>query len=170
MIKILDNLCRKLAGSDLELTPNRTVSLFNTTIKIANLAASFTNCIEQSIFIWIPCLIIWLISPFWFCLLSKKRYFAIRISWLLITRSVIVSLLIINQLAYLTNLIIKREDWTERNREYIIHLISSVVLIISFVSIEDWFDFVYYSNRPSNFFKDYCWNCSAHREIQGLSF
>jgi hypothetical protein len=49
----------------------------------------FTFCFQYTILIWIPCLILWIISPIWFYMISQQTISQkIKLSWIFILKNV----------------------------------------------------------------------------------
>ena len=48
----------------------------------------FTNCFENTVLIWLPCLILWIISPIWIYMLTKHNQPKINLSFIIITKIV----------------------------------------------------------------------------------
>lgn len=48
----------------------------------------FTPCFQYTIVKWAPCLLLWIIAPFWIYMLSKDSDYLIKRSWILIAKTV----------------------------------------------------------------------------------
>ena len=91
MFWYLDRLCKSENYNQHVKPLNQTKKLDNSSLNATNhYAYHLTGCVEQAIFIWLPCLFMWLILPFWLFMLKRKKYFYIKVSWLLISKSVII--------------------------------------------------------------------------------
>lgn len=48
----------------------------------------FTFCFQYTVLLWMPCAVLWMISPLWIYMLTRQPKGKIRISWILISKSI----------------------------------------------------------------------------------
>ncbi|CAF1016714.1 unnamed protein product [Brachionus calyciflorus] len=48
----------------------------------------FTQCFQMTFLIWGPCLILWVVAPLWFYMLTRQKTNILKISWLFIVKNI----------------------------------------------------------------------------------
>lgn len=49
----------------------------------------FTFCFQYTVLIWVPCLILWIISPIWFYMIAQQVVsYRIKLSWIFVSKNV----------------------------------------------------------------------------------
>ncbi|CAF0717000.1 unnamed protein product [Brachionus calyciflorus] len=48
----------------------------------------FTQCFQMTFLIWGPCLILWIVAPLWFYMLTRQKTNTLKISWLFIAKNI----------------------------------------------------------------------------------
>nr|APD26520.1 ATP-binding cassette transporter subfamily C member 1 X4 protein [Brachionus koreanus] len=83
------------------------------------------DCYQYIIPIWIPCLLFWILLPFWTMMLYRKKFFNIHLSILLFTKSTFIGLSILNEVIIFFKYPIQKNEYSH---------INSWLLIITYTS------------------------------------
>lgn len=110
----------------------------------------FTFCFENTVLIWVPCMVLWIISPIWIYMLTKHNQSKLKLSFIIIVKIVTIFIILlvkffVSILSYfmiifkiLTSILISIEvtniyrAYTE-DKQFVIYFLSPLVLIISYV-------------------------------------
>ena len=60
-----------------------------------------TSCFQNSILLWIPCFLLWILTPAWIYMLSRGRNYITKFSWLSYTKFVSFLKLMINVINFI---------------------------------------------------------------------
>lgn len=107
-----------------------------------------TPCFQNSFIYWIPCFILWLISPLWFRMIRRKREIQVKITWLTYSKLVCstnwfvnwtfkINFVFLKQLINLLLIIIEITNLVTtilNEKNYLVFYITPCLLIISYVS------------------------------------
>jgi hypothetical protein len=115
----------------------RNETSYNTTSNLVpSLNTLFPSCQEQVLFTWLPCLGLALPAPFWLhMLLAHAKFNNIKVTWLTVSKTVTIGLLILNQLTHMANLLSSSSTTSSYISVVIsLELISATLLALTFVS------------------------------------
>ncbi|RNA42720.1 multidrug resistance-associated 1 [Brachionus plicatilis] len=86
----------------------------------------FNKCIQQTLFRWVPCVVLWILTPSWIHMVNRKRLTYTKFSWLTFTKMTILFLLIINEA---TKIILSIVGELDKNK---VNFITPSILIVSY--------------------------------------
>nr|QNH67948.1 ATP-binding cassette transporter subfamily C member 1 X9 [Brachionus plicatilis] len=89
----------------------------------------FNKCIQQTLFRWVPCVVLWILTPSWIHMVKRKRLTYTKFSWLTFTKMAILFLLIINEATRIILFIVGELD------ENKVNFISPSILIVSYLVV-----------------------------------
>ncbi|RNA36438.1 multidrug resistance-associated 1 [Brachionus plicatilis] len=61
----------------------------------------FTECFQRTYLIWAPCIVLWLVAPLWFYMLTRQRTEKLTISWLFITKNITICCILLVEIYHL---------------------------------------------------------------------
>nr|QUF59451.1 ATP-binding cassette transporter Abcc1-6-2 [Brachionus angularis] len=92
-----------------------------------------TACFQSTVLIWMPCLLICLLSPTWLYLVKRKRSVKIKFTWLSGIKFIIIGLLILIEVARLILAILK---YTSNENVYPVNFMTpSLLLLVAMFSL-----------------------------------
>jgi ATP-binding cassette, subfamily C (CFTR/MRP), member 1 len=88
----------------------------------------FTFCFHNTVLLWMPCAVLWLVAPLWIYMLTRQSEGKIRISWILISKSIVTILLISIE----TIRIIRAYN---RNEHLLVYFLTPYILIMTYILV-----------------------------------
>nr|UOU03335.1 ATP-binding cassette subfamily C1-4 [Brachionus rubens] len=80
-----------------------------------------SNCYQHIVPYWIPCLTLWIMLPPWIVMLNRKKFFIIKISVLLVIKSVFILFSIINEIVFLVREYDSRDNYLQIGCLSVVH-------------------------------------------------
>lgn len=85
----------------------------------------FTVCFQQTFLIWIPCVILLVISPLWIYMLTRQVTSKLRINWLFVLRFVLTACLLAFEVYHLYTAHVEK-------REQLVFYVSPIIVIAAY--------------------------------------
>ncbi|RNA37788.1 multidrug resistance-associated 1 [Brachionus plicatilis] len=87
----------------------------------------FTPCFHYTIFKWTPCLLLWLVAPFWTYMLSRKVQYKLKFSILSFLKIFSVMVLILIELYYLMK--------AYNEESYLVYYMTPVIMVLTYILV-----------------------------------
>jgi hypothetical protein len=139
----MENIFEKICGDPL---------WFNST-QNSTLISDFTFCFENTLLVWYPCFIVWILTPGWIYMVKRVRLISITITWLTIAKIVKLSfysnflfrnkksikISILNKIKTIISLMIVIElirliNASQLDNSYPVHFMTPIIMMITYVN------------------------------------